>query len=205
MTEGRNSSGTTGDEEASGGSTAQNLSKKVEQGQSTNHHNAIKAADDVRGTAIAKYFHQGYSYSLIVCFLEKVHGISISLRQLKRLLKKMNLRRQPPPLTGGRRHDLKNLIKVSQLLSNGLIYLYVLTERTGNFVKLIRIPSSVASFKAKASCDCDKVRSSINGVLQLFFTLLVETQLCTYQQKQTQLQLGSDVNIAFVVENTITK
>ena len=49
-----------------------------------------------RDQLIAWYFSLGYSYKLIVCFLYFVHGISLSLRQLKRILKKLNLRRRHP-------------------------------------------------------------------------------------------------------------
>ena len=40
------------------------------------------------------YFHEGYSYKLILCFLAGVHGIMTSLRTLKRVLRKLGLRRR---------------------------------------------------------------------------------------------------------------
>ena len=46
-----------------------------------------------RDELIWKYFHLGYEYKLIVCFLYYVEGISISLRQLKRILQRLGLRR----------------------------------------------------------------------------------------------------------------
>jgi len=43
---------------------------------------------------IRAYFEAGYAYSLILRFLKGLHGITISLRTLKRLLRKMGLRRR---------------------------------------------------------------------------------------------------------------
>lgn len=43
---------------------------------------------------IQLYFERGYSYRLILCFLLSCHGILLSLRTLKRTLKKMHLRRK---------------------------------------------------------------------------------------------------------------
>ena len=40
---------------------------------------------------VSVYFHEGYSYRLILCFLAGVHGI---LRTLKRVLRKLGLRRR---------------------------------------------------------------------------------------------------------------
>ena len=39
-----------------------------------------------RDALVEHYFHHGYDYGLILCFLHFLHGISISLRQLKRRL-----------------------------------------------------------------------------------------------------------------------
>ena len=47
---------------------------------------------------IKLYFYEGYEYSLIVCFLYFVHGISTSIRQLKGVLKSNHLRRKIPPI-----------------------------------------------------------------------------------------------------------
>ena len=49
-----------------------------------------------REDLIKRYFHSGYSYSLIACFLHFIHGITISLRQLKRILNRLNLKRRYP-------------------------------------------------------------------------------------------------------------
>ena len=43
---------------------------------------------------IRVYFSEGYAYRLILCFLVGVHGITISLRTLKRELRKLGLRRR---------------------------------------------------------------------------------------------------------------
>ena len=52
-----------------------------------------------RNELIKLYFYEGYEYSLIVCFLHFVHVISISIPQLKRVLKSYHLRRKLPPTT----------------------------------------------------------------------------------------------------------
>ena len=46
---------------------------------------------DTRDDIIQTYFSCGYSYNLIICFLYFVHGISIFLRQLKRILRRLYL------------------------------------------------------------------------------------------------------------------
>ena len=50
-----------------------------------------------RADIIEWYFYEGYQYRTIVCFLYFVHGITLSLRQLKRELRKMNLHRRVQP------------------------------------------------------------------------------------------------------------
>ena len=40
------------------------------------------------------YFRLGYEYRLILCFLYFIHGITLSLRQLKRILRRLGLRRR---------------------------------------------------------------------------------------------------------------
>ena len=47
-----------------------------------------------RKDAIKKYFYDGYSYLEIIKFLSKYHDISISLRQLHRILRNMGLFRR---------------------------------------------------------------------------------------------------------------
>ena len=55
---------------------------------------------DGRDLLIKCYFMLGYEYRLIICFLYFVHGISISLRQLKRTLRRLQLRRRRSSLHG---------------------------------------------------------------------------------------------------------
>lgn len=52
--------------------------------------------DFTREQLIVYYFHQNYSYKEIVQVLHLLHGISLSHRHLKTLLKRMNLRQRPP-------------------------------------------------------------------------------------------------------------
>ena len=47
-----------------------------------------------RAIFIQKYFNLGFPYEEILAFLSKFHGIILSLRQLKRLLRSMGLRRR---------------------------------------------------------------------------------------------------------------
>lgn len=47
----------------------------------------------VRNQLITHYFHLGYKYSEIIGFMFCVHGISLSLRNLKRILRKLGLQR----------------------------------------------------------------------------------------------------------------
>ena len=71
-----------------------------------------RAMDGARNTHIRRYFNQGYSYALILCFLKCAHGINLSLRQLKRILKLMGLKRYQPPLTVARRQFLRGILLV---------------------------------------------------------------------------------------------
>ena len=43
---------------------------------------------------IELYFKAGYSYKLILCFLVGLHGINISLRTLKRHLRRLGFKRR---------------------------------------------------------------------------------------------------------------
>lgn len=68
-----------------------------------------------RNELIKEYFRQGYEYNMIVMFLFCVHGVSISVRQLKRILRKMNLKRRirstPSHIMG-----IRSMIHVSSLI-----------------------------------------------------------------------------------------
>ena len=55
---------------------------------------AMEGEIQTRETLLRKYFNLGFSYMEILLFLSKFHGIMLSLRQLKRLLRAMKLRRQ---------------------------------------------------------------------------------------------------------------
>ena len=46
---------------------------------------------------IVRYFRDGYSYRLILTWLGLVHGISISLATLKRVLRRLGLKRRLKP------------------------------------------------------------------------------------------------------------
>ena len=69
-----------------------------------------------REQLIHYYFLEGYTYRLILCFLLLVHGIPLSLRQLKRVLCKLGLKRRVP------RYNVRHL-QVEELIRVGCNYL----------------------------------------------------------------------------------
>ena len=87
------------------------MALSVQPCQSVGGSPALSPPGTPRDELIVKYFHFGLSYKLIIAFLVSVHGISISLAQLKRILKKFGLCRR------WTRIDLENaarIIEVSQ-------------------------------------------------------------------------------------------
>ena len=70
-------------------------------------------AFEERDGLIIYYFSLGYSYRLIVCFLFFVHGILLSLRQLKRILSYLGLRRRHQALDSVLYNRTLTLIRVS--------------------------------------------------------------------------------------------
>jgi hypothetical protein len=68
-----------------------------------------------RDELIRYYFSLGYEYRLIVCFLHFKHGIGISLRQLKRVLRRLGLKRRVR-VTRALLSDAIQLIQVSNLI-----------------------------------------------------------------------------------------
>ena len=56
----------------------------------------LKAAWYERDSLVAAYFKQSYSNAEILLFLSTVHGIMLSLSQLKRILRRLSLRRHIP-------------------------------------------------------------------------------------------------------------
>ena len=65
-----------------------------------------------REDLIKQYFFEGYEYCVIICFLYFVHGIRLSVRQLKMVLRCMNLRRRVHPSSHYHR-TIRRLIQVS--------------------------------------------------------------------------------------------
>ena len=63
---------------------------------------------------VSLYFSAGHKYEIIRQFLHNIHGIDISLRQLKRVLKRLGLRRRLPGSAGNLRH-ISRLIRVSHI------------------------------------------------------------------------------------------
>ena len=56
----------------------------------------MESSSLTREELIVIYFFKGYPYKLIVEFLVSKHGIVLSMRQLKRIQKSMDLRRKGP-------------------------------------------------------------------------------------------------------------
>ena len=81
-----------------------------------------------RNELIKLYFYEGYEYSLIVCFLHLVHGISISIRQLKCVLKSNLLCRKISP-TANNNITLTSLVMVR---IRSLVYITHLHLSKGN-------------------------------------------------------------------------
>ena len=90
-----------------------------------------------RDEAISWYFSLGYSYKLIVCFLYYIDGVNLSLRQLKRILRYLGLRR---------RHRLSQhavlqtiaLMKVKNLaISCSCSYVMLLWNRKNSEVQVV--------------------------------------------------------------------
>ena len=48
----------------------------------------------LRDELVRHYFRAGHKYGTILRFLRAVHGVSLSMRQLKRVLKRLGLRRR---------------------------------------------------------------------------------------------------------------
>ena len=66
---------------------------EVKSWMASNRQGPIVAAA-TRDGLIRHYFFEGFEYRLIACFLYFVHGINISVRQIKRVLRVFNLRRK---------------------------------------------------------------------------------------------------------------
>ena len=61
---------------------------------------------------IIEYYHaKGYEYQAIVLFLEKYHGISLSLRTLKRRLKDYGLRKKQVNVDHEQLHNNKLILR----------------------------------------------------------------------------------------------
>ena len=58
-----------------------------------------------RDSIIKSYFLLGFQYCEILAFLSSLHGIQLSLRQLKRVLRRMGLQRRGGYATAGELQD----------------------------------------------------------------------------------------------------
>ena len=121
-----------------------------------------------RGDLIKQYFFEGYEYCVIICFLYFVHGIRLSVRQLKRVLRCMNLRRRVHPSSHYHR-TVRSLIQVSNpwpfvcllLLLYWVPCAYVLRvlfiERAQGLRKFVGLQGNMEAIIAEVQCDSVKV------------------------------------------------
>ena len=121
-----------------------------------------------RGDLIKQYFFEGYEYCVIICFLYFVHGIRLSVRQLKRVLRCMNLRRRVHPSSHYHR-TVRSLIQVSNpwpfvcllLLLYWVPCAYVLRvlfiERAQELRKFVGLQGNMEAIIAEVQCDSVKV------------------------------------------------
>ena len=58
---------------------------------------------------IQRYFNRGFTYEVILHFLQKHHGLSMSLRSLKRKLNKFGLKRRNNTIDD---ETIRNLVKI---------------------------------------------------------------------------------------------
>ena len=66
-----------------------------------------------RNKLIIEYFSNGYDYSMILILLGVRHGFTLSLRQLKRVLRKYGLRRRANAASTASTAHVEALIRVS--------------------------------------------------------------------------------------------
>ena len=121
-----------------------------------------------REDLIKQYFFEGYEYCVIICFLYFVHGIRLSVRQLKMILRCMNLRRRVHPSSHYHR-TIRRLIQVSNpwpfvcllLLLYWVPCAYVLRvlfiERAQGLRKFVGLLGNVEAIIAEVECDSIKV------------------------------------------------
>ena len=81
-----------------------------------------------RNQLITKYFFDGYPYKTILILLGLLHGISLSLRQLKRILRSLGLHRRTVR-TSIHLHRVETYIRV------GFIVDLVLVQVMGDFYR----------------------------------------------------------------------
>ena len=117
---------------------------------------------------IKQYFFEGYEYCVIICFLYFIHGIRLSVRQLKRVLRCMNLRRRVHPSSHYHR-TVRSSIQVSNpwpfvcllLLLYWVPCAYVLRvlfiERAQGLRKFVGLQGNVEAIITEVQCDSVKV------------------------------------------------
>ena len=121
-----------------------------------------------RGDLIKQYFFEGYEYCVIIYFLYFLHGIRLSVHQLKRVLRCMNLRRCVHPSSHYHR-TVRSLIQVSNpwpfvcllLLLYWVPCAYVLRvlfiERAQGLRKFVGLQGNMEAIIAEIQCDSVKV------------------------------------------------
>ena len=117
-----------------------------------------------------RYLYDGYSYCEILCFLEKYHNISISLRQLHRILRKYGLFRR------------KNYSSMNEKI----LALRMLLKESGSSLDYWRIHQKLRQL----GCFMDK--ETVRLCLKMLDPAGAELLICRRLQRSVYLSLGPD-------------
>ena len=107
-----------------------------------------------REKIIAKFFFDGYRYETITQFVYVVHGIVLSVRQLKRILRARQLQRRQPH-TQFHNNVIIYLIQVKYTCLT--IILFVTPERARGPREFTRVSVYASSSPKKVWCSCFSV------------------------------------------------
>ena len=120
--------------------------------------------------AIKRYLYDGYSCYEIFCFPEKYHNISISLRQLHRILRKYGLFRR------------KNYSSMNEII----LALRMLLKESGSSLGYRRIHQKLRQL----GCFIDK--ETVRLCLKMLDPAGVELRICSRLQRRVYLSPGPD-------------
>ena len=119
---------------------------------------------------IKRYLYDGYSYCEILCFLAKYHNISISLRQLHRILRKYGLCRR------------KNYSSLNEII----LALKMLFKESGSSLGYRGMRQKLRQL----GCFMDK--ETVCLCLKILDPSSVELRICKRLQRRAYLSPGPD-------------